>query len=83
MSDVIKDQRNVFFDARLIRLSTWGKRLFLKKKASDFFCDGVHPSEMTYRLWAKETLVFILEETNIMFSININRHACTVRTTEG
>jgi lysophospholipase L1-like esterase len=62
LSDVIKDEKNVFFDTRLIRLETWGKRLSPETKAEDFFCDGVHPSALTYRLWAKETILFILKE---------------------
>jgi len=37
------------------------------KQISDFYSDGVHPSKLTYRLWAQEIFEFIDMEVSFLF----------------
>ena len=32
---------------------------------ADFFSDGVHPSELTYKIWAEDMSRFIIEEKEL------------------
>ena len=43
----------------VITLEEWIDRYEEATQPSDFFSDGVHPSALTYRIWGKETALFI------------------------
>ncbi len=49
----------VYYNSEKINLETWGKRYKLKGSSGQFFSDGIHPSEYTYKLWAKDMWEFI------------------------
>jgi len=59
LTKVVKNYKDVHYIEEVIRLDKWIDKLDGKYTASDFFSDGVHPSAMTYRLWAKEVAVYI------------------------
>ncbi len=61
LSDMVLREPLVYFDSRRIRFDTWGKILAPDHRKEEFFCDGVHPSELAYRLWASQTMSFIRE----------------------
>ncbi|MEO1514835.1 MAG: SGNH/GDSL hydrolase family protein [Bacteroidota bacterium] len=44
-----------------IHLSDMMQRVPYPTQPTDYFSDGVHPSELTYRLWAQQIAEFILE----------------------
>lgn len=45
---------NVHYVSHRIRLDEWVERMNGTIRFSDLFVDGVHPSSLTYRLWAEE-----------------------------
>lgn len=62
LDETIKLFENVYFSNERIRMETWKKRYQADGKASDFFSDGVHPSKLTYQVWAKDVVAFIIEK---------------------
>ena len=44
-----------------ISIYDWMSRYDLSLPTSAFFSDGVHPSELTYRFWARDLTTFILD----------------------
>ncbi|RSD28510.1 SGNH/GDSL hydrolase family protein [Mesobacillus subterraneus] len=49
----------VHYSDTKIRVKDWREKLNLDD--GDFFSDGVHPSKLTYELWAKEVSAFVWE----------------------
>ncbi len=45
---------NVHYAAGQVRLDRWIERSNDPIDVADLFCDGVHPSSLTYRLWAED-----------------------------
>lgn len=58
----VKNWERVFFMSEPITLQAWSARYGLGGSTSRFFSDGVHPSALTYRLWAKDTATFLKEK---------------------
>jgi lysophospholipase L1-like esterase len=56
---VVKNNENVYYNSEVITINGWTKRLNISSNTTDFFSDGVHPSEFTYQVWAKEMATFI------------------------
>ncbi|MEQ8702398.1 MAG: SGNH/GDSL hydrolase family protein [Phaeodactylibacter sp.] len=52
---------NVYYYNRAITLEDWRERLNVSAPPSDFFSDGVHPSKLTYQVWARDFAGFIKE----------------------
>ena len=50
---------NIYFNNEVIIFKEWLKRSGLNLPKDDFFSDGVHPSALTYKLWAQELFAFI------------------------
>lgn len=50
---------NVYFNSELIEFKSWGQRYNLSEKKEQYFSDGIHPSQLTYELWGKETFAFV------------------------
>lgn len=53
---------NVYYHSRPIDLEEWRERAPAGAGPETFFSDGVHPSELTYRLWAEEMGAFLLSK---------------------
>jgi len=53
-------QSKIYFNPELIHLEKWIQKNEQIKDLKDFFSDGVHPSELTYQLWAKDFSEFLL-----------------------
>lgn len=51
----------VYYDPRKIELKEWLAKLPDKSK-SDFYSDGVHPSQLTFEIWGKEMAELITEQ---------------------
>jgi hypothetical protein len=49
----------VFFPGGPLRASTWINN---STDLKDFFSDGIHPSALAYRLWAEDTLRFMVRK---------------------
>ncbi len=50
---------DVYYVADVIKLEKWKYQLNFRGKEPEFFSDGVHPSPLTYQVWARETVKFI------------------------
>ncbi len=59
LKQTIKQHNNVHYNSLVIRLKDWIHKVPGPIKANTFFSDGVHPSQLTYKLWAEETAHFI------------------------
>lgn len=62
LTDLIKGQRNLFYNPEVIRLSHWAKELDMEENPKAFFSDGVHPSGLTYTTWGADFAEFIQRE---------------------
>lgn len=61
LAEVVEGKPSVYYPHEIIRLSEWSARFKEDMQPKDFFSDGVHPSALTYRLWAGELARFIAE----------------------
>ncbi len=52
----------VYFLSTPVSFESWKKRIPDGVGTEAFFSDGVHPSALTYRLWADETMEFMVEK---------------------
>ena len=62
LKGIVSSQENVFYYDDIITLDHWKKHLQLSNPISDFFSDGVHPSKLTYQVWAKDFCNFLIRE---------------------
>ena len=58
----IKGQQKVFYNAEILSVDKWISHKTEAKTAADFFSDGVHPSKLTYQLWAEDFADFVWRE---------------------
>lgn len=65
LAEVVSRNNNVFFSSEVIDLKTWSERYDVKNEVSTFFSDGVHPSLLTYQVWAKDFAYFLKSSINI------------------
>ncbi|MDX1665996.1 MAG: SGNH/GDSL hydrolase family protein [Saprospiraceae bacterium] len=56
---------HVFYNREILRLADWAHRVNTTDVSDAFFSDGVHPSRLTYELWAGELAQFILKNNEI------------------
>ena len=59
-SQTLKNE-NVYFPTNKVDIKKWMKLLNDDQTIADFFSDGIHPSELTYKMWAKESVQFLLD----------------------
>lgn len=65
LKDIVSEYEDVYFLEEKIRLKDWLQRSGDGAKVEDFFSDGVHPSKLTYQLWAKD-IARNLQDVNIL-----------------
>lgn len=63
--EVVSSHDEVFYDNEIITTQAWVKRFNIKASKENFFSDGVHPSKLTYQVWAKNMAQFIQESYSI------------------
>ena len=59
LEDIASKRKRVYFFSDRIQLATWIERLGLKQQVYKLFSDGVHPSALSYEIWAKEIATYI------------------------
>jgi lysophospholipase L1-like esterase len=59
LKKLISNQENILFNDETIKLTKWVDKYHSSKNPKDYFIDGIHPSPLTFKLWAKETVGFI------------------------
>ena len=62
----VLQNKNVYFPLEKINKEEWLGKLEKGQTISEFFSDGIHPSELCYDLWAKDGVKF-LSTTNFKF----------------
>ena len=59
-----KQKQSVYYNNEIINLDTWKKKYNLSGDVTEFFSDGVHPSKLTYQVWAKDMAKFIMNSNS-------------------
>lgn len=57
---VAADLENIYYNSEVISTESWSVRFQMDGTPKDFYSDGVHPSGLTYRLWAQDFAAFLL-----------------------
>jgi len=69
LGDMLKKESQnhdlVYYNSEELNFSNWSKKFKLDKEIEDYFSDGVHPSGITYEIWAKDMAQFIF--SNVSF----------------
>lgn len=69
---IVKDYPNVYYNNDEIDLKKWITKYNTPINSKEYFIDGVHPSSLTYKLWAKETIEFITDKEIVKDFDSIN-----------
>jgi len=59
LKNIVAQHKNVFFNEKRISLEEFRSIGGAHYKITDFFSDGVHPSELTYKIWGDKMGQFI------------------------
>ncbi len=65
LAELVQDYENVFYNEEVINLEVWKGRYAITGVVSEFFSDGVHPSELTYKTWGKDFARYLLTNTTL------------------
>lgn len=71
LKKIVVDFENVYYYSRVIRSTYFIDRYKLNISPTDFFSDGVHPSKITYQIWAKDVSNYIVACSEIKNDMNI------------
>ena len=63
LEDLCSRVDNVHYRSEIITFNNWIELSDQVYTVSDFFSDGVHPSNLTYQLWGKDIAKFIMEKS--------------------
>lgn len=73
LEKLVKDFENVYYYSRVVRSSYFIERYNLNISPKDFFSDGVHPSKITYQIWAKDVSNYIVESKEIRRDLQLSQ----------
>jgi lysophospholipase L1-like esterase len=59
LEKVVAGFQNVYFSSEKIAVDTWSDRYGQPGEGISYFSDGVHPSQYTYQVWARDMASFI------------------------
>lgn len=65
LNDVVKEHQGVFYFEDKITLAGWIDKLQMNVSKNDFFSDGVHPSKLTYQVWARDVADKVFQNEDI------------------
>ena len=65
MIKVAAEEDLVYFDPEIITFSSWKDKLNLDLELEELFSDGIHPSKVSYELWAEIVAQFIFEKVKL------------------
>lgn len=65
LQKVVNEHQNVYYFGEKITLKGWIDKFQLSAAKEDFFSDGVHPSKLTYQIWARDIGNKVFENVNI------------------
>lgn len=61
VANIAAKNKGVYYCGDKITFQDWSEKYGLTDDLSNYFSDGVHPSKLTYQIWAKETANYIME----------------------
>ena len=64
LANTIQEFTRVYYPGEIITIKKWADKFDIANETSYFFSDGVHPSQLTYELWAKDMAEFICTHWN-------------------
>lgn len=65
LQKVVSEYDDVFYFGEKITLKRWIDKFNLNTQKEDFFSDGIHPSKLTYQIWAKDIANQVFKTENI------------------
>ena len=65
LAQIAHAESQVFFPEEKITLAGWSEKYNEQSDISNYFSDGVHPSEHTYQVWARDVAEFICDKPEI------------------
>ena len=73
LARTVQSFENVSYHDKPIDVHKWCGKLGIEPKPELFFSDGVHPSELTYQIWAKDTALEI-SKSSVIYSPRPETH---------
>ena len=73
LARTVQSFENVSYYDKPIDVEKWCRELGIEPKPELFFSDGVHPSELTYQIWAKDTALEI-SKSSVIYSPRPETH---------
>ena len=65
LADLVQPYDKVYFNSEQISFDTWTKRYNMSGDIEEFFSDGVHPAVITYQVWAKDFVNFLMQQPKL------------------
>ncbi|MEL7001643.1 MAG: SGNH/GDSL hydrolase family protein [Bacteroidota bacterium] len=69
LEQLLQKQSNTYYYAQRLTLEDWIDRMGVNAAPLDFFSDGVHPSKLTYQVWAKDVVSYCMSNVEIQKAI--------------
>lgn len=61
LKEIVEESNNLYFLSDKLSVKAWTEKYNLENKSELYFSDGVHPSKLTYKLWAMSVAESITE----------------------
>lgn len=62
---IAEETSNVYYNEERIDIGVWSKKHLMKPDKDQLFSDGVHPSQLTYKIWGTEMVSYILSHSSL------------------
>jgi lysophospholipase L1-like esterase len=59
LATIVRDDPNLYYRGHQLTVKEWSIRHGIEAHPTTFFSDGVHPTALTYQLWAKDFAAFL------------------------
>lgn len=67
LQHTVSQHENTYYFGEKITFERWIERYEVDGEPQDFFSDGVHPSKLTYQVWAKDVATNIVNSPKLKF----------------
>lgn len=65
LAELVAEYPNVYYNAERIQLDVWKERYGVSDDVQAYFSDGVHPSLLTYQIWASDMAKYIVKRFRV------------------